>query len=71
MGITHKDRIEIGNSVDTILRVAREEKCDLILVGEAALGMLRRWLLRNAGLSIGSVASRVAELADVPVLVAR
>lgn len=68
-GISHKDRIEIGDPADTILRVAGEEGCDLILLGDTPAGALRRWLPRITGLSIATVASQVAQLATVPVVV--
>jgi nucleotide-binding universal stress UspA family protein len=70
-GIDHEERIELGATSATILRCAREEKCDLIVLAEAAPGRLRRWLMRSAGVSIGSVASIVIGCADVPVVVAK
>lgn len=68
-GVSHKERIEIGDPADTILRVAEEESCDLILLGDAPPGALRRWLPKVTGLSIATVASQVAQLAPIPVLV--
>jgi nucleotide-binding universal stress UspA family protein len=70
-GIAHKDRIELGEAADTIIRCAREEQCDVIVLAEHAPGAVRRWLMRSAGVSIGSVASIVIGLADVPVVVAK
>jgi nucleotide-binding universal stress UspA family protein len=70
-GIKHKDRIELGEAADTILRCAREEECDLIVLAETPPGIIRRWLVRAAGLSIGSVASVVIGFAHVPVVVAK
>jgi nucleotide-binding universal stress UspA family protein len=70
-GIAHKDRIELGRAADTILRCAHEEKCDLVVMAEANPGVIRRWLLRSARISIGSVASVVIGLAQVPVIVVK
>jgi nucleotide-binding universal stress UspA family protein len=70
-GITHKDRIELGEAADTIIRCAREEDCDLIVLAEASPGVIRRWLMRAAGLSIGSLASVVIGFSHVPVVVAK
>jgi nucleotide-binding universal stress UspA family protein len=70
-GIAHKDRIELGEASDTILRCARDEACDLIVIGEPRPGRLHRWLLQTFGVSIGSVATVVVACAHVPVVVAR
>jgi nucleotide-binding universal stress UspA family protein len=70
-GIKHTDRIELGTAADTILRCAREENCDLIVMAEPPVGALRQWLLRSAGVSIGSTASVVIKLAPVSVVVAK
>ena len=71
VGIAHKDRIELGDLVETILRCANEERCNLIVVGEPPPGAIRRWLTRTAGVSFGSVASNVMQLAEVPVAVVK
>ena len=70
-GISHKDRIEIGDPVETILRVANEEGSDVVLVGDAPAGAVQRWLPKAIGLSLATVASRVVQLADVPVIVVK
>ena len=70
-GVSYKDRVEIGDPADTILRVAGEEGCDVVLVGDAPAGMFRRWLPKAIGLSVTTVASQVAQLAAVPVVVAK
>jgi nucleotide-binding universal stress UspA family protein len=70
-GILHKERIEIGDAAETILRVAREERCELILLGEAHPGVVRRWLAQAIGVAVGSICSRVVQLADVPVVVVK
>jgi nucleotide-binding universal stress UspA family protein len=70
-GIAHKDRIELGDVPETTIRCAREEGCEVIVLSEAAPGPVRRWLVRTAGVSVGSAASAVIALADVPVVVAK
>ena len=69
--IAHKERIELGAPVETILRCANEERCNLIIVGEPHLGAIRRWFTRTTGLSFGSVASNVVQLAEMPVIVVK
>ena len=67
-GIAHKDRIELGEPVQTILRCANEECCDLIVIAEPRPGAIRRWLTRTTGLIFGSVAGNLTQLADMPVI---
>lgn len=70
-GVSHKDRIEVGDPAETILRVAGEEGCDVVLVGDAPAGAFRRWLPKVTGLSVATVAIQVAQLAAVPVVVVK
>jgi nucleotide-binding universal stress UspA family protein len=70
-GIPHKERIELGDAAKTILRVAQEERCDLILLGEAHPGAVRRWFAEAIGLVLGSIGSQVVQLADMPVIVVK
>jgi len=70
-GVTHQDRIEVGDPADTILRVAAEEACDLVLLGDTPAGALRRWLPKVIGLSVPTIASEVARLAAIPVVVVK
>jgi nucleotide-binding universal stress UspA family protein len=70
-GVVHKDRIEVGDPVETILRVASEEVCDLILVADAPAGTVQRWLPKAIGLSLATVAGQVAQQAVVPVVVVK
>lgn len=69
--VAHKDRIEVGDPVETILRVANEEGCDLILVADAPAGAVKRWLPKAIGLLVATVAGQVAQQAVVPVVVVR
>jgi nucleotide-binding universal stress UspA family protein len=70
-GIAHKQRIELGDTAETVLLVAREERCDLILLGEAPPGAVRRWLSKITDLAFGFRANRVAQLAEMPVLIVK
>jgi nucleotide-binding universal stress UspA family protein len=70
-GVLHKDRIEIGEPAATILDIADEEGCDLILIGDTVPGALQRWLANAVGLSVMTVASQVVHLAAIPVLVVK
>jgi nucleotide-binding universal stress UspA family protein len=69
-GLTHKDRIELGDAGETIVRCASEEDCDLIVLAEPRAGAVRAWLARRLRLSVGSPAGLVINLARVPVVVA-
>jgi nucleotide-binding universal stress UspA family protein len=68
-GIPSRERIELGDSVATVLRCAGEEHSDLIMIGEPHPSCFRRWLTRTLGISFGSVAINVAQLAEVPVTI--
>jgi nucleotide-binding universal stress UspA family protein len=70
-GVTHQDRIEVGEAAETILRVAEEETCDIVLLGEAPPGTLGRLLPKVTGLSVATVANEVVQLARVPVVVVK
>jgi hypothetical protein len=70
-GITHQDRIEVGDPVQSILRVAEEEACDVVLLADPPAGALRGWLPHATGLSVCTVASEVARLAAVPVVIVK
>jgi nucleotide-binding universal stress UspA family protein len=69
--IAHKDRIELGDLVDAIVRCADEEKCDLIALAESKPDTMRQWLMRTTGFVFHSAASVVVHLANAPVLVVR
>lgn len=54
-------RVEIGTPAAAIVRTARENHCDLIVMGTRGRRGIRRWLL-------GSVAEKVLRRAPCPVL---
>jgi nucleotide-binding universal stress UspA family protein len=70
-GIENTFRVEIGNTVATILRIANEEGCDAILIGSAAPSTLQKWLQRTTGILLATVATQVAQLSEVPVIVVK
>jgi nucleotide-binding universal stress UspA family protein len=59
-GIPYKQRLELGDIAQTIVKVAREEGCEQIIMGTRGLGAV-------AGLFLGSVATNVVRLTEVPV----
>ncbi|MCS6776718.1 MAG: universal stress protein [Chloroherpetonaceae bacterium] len=61
---TYECRRESGHPVDQIVRVAEEERVDLIVMGSRGLGGLQSFLL-------GSVSDRVLHHAHCPVLIVR
>ena len=66
--ISHVDRVEVGDPTATILRVAREEGADLILIGDVPPSIVQR-ILPAIGLSIATITSQVVQRATVPVVV--
>lgn len=71
LGIVHKTRVEIGDPASTIIRCAREEACDMIVINDPNPGIAAGKLAREMGDSEGSVSQRVAHLAQVPVVIAK
>jgi nucleotide-binding universal stress UspA family protein len=70
-GIMHLDRVEVGDPAQTILRIADEEACDVVLLSDAPAGAFRRWLSKVAGIATVTVAIEVVQLASVPVVVVK
>lgn len=70
-GIGATARVEIGEPIETILRSAAAERCNLIVIGHPNAGPLRRWIAQHAGISFGSIATSLVQLAPVPVVVAK
>jgi nucleotide-binding universal stress UspA family protein len=70
-GVSHKDRIEVADPVETILRVAREEACEIVVVPGDRANALQRWLSKATGLSLATVAGQIAQSAEMPVVVVK
>ncbi len=63
-GLSAHGVVRSGSAVDDILKLATEERCDLIVMGTHGRGGLSRFFL-------GSVADRVVRLAPCPVMTMR
>jgi len=63
-GVTYKQHIETGETVEVILRVAGETGCTQIFMGTHGRGAV-------SGLVLGSVATKVIHLASIPVTLIR
>lgn len=63
-GLAYQCHIGVGEPAEVIVQYAREKGCGEIVLGARGLGSL-------ASLLLGSVASRVIQLSDVPVLVVK
>jgi nucleotide-binding universal stress UspA family protein len=69
--IAVKPRIELGDPADTIIRCAKEEGCDLIVMGSGPVGAVAGSLIRHTGATWGSVAAQVVKLSEIPVVVVK
>ena len=63
-GVTYTERVVSGDPNDMICQTAKEEECDLIVMGSRGLNDFE-------GMILGSVTHRVLSTCDLPVLVAR
>jgi nucleotide-binding universal stress UspA family protein len=63
-GITAKTLLKKGNIVSEIEKVAKNEKCDLIIVGSKGLGAVTRLLL-------GSVSNKLAQYSPCSLLIVK
>jgi nucleotide-binding universal stress UspA family protein len=63
-GITAKILLKEGNIVNEIEKIAKKEKCDLILVGSKGLGSVTRLLL-------GSVSNKISQTSTCSVLIVK
>lgn len=64
MGLAYTDHISVGGPGELITEYAKSKGCDQILMGSRGLGSI-------SGLVLGSVATKVLQLAQVPVLLVR
>ena len=60
-GLEFTSEVAIGDTAPTIARLAAERGCDLIVLGTRGLGAI-------GSLVLGSVATKVVHLTDIPVL---
>lgn len=66
-GVKIRFTLGIGSTAEGIVKVARNEKVDLIAIGSRGLSSERNETKKFR--ILGSVASRVSELADCPVII--
>ena len=63
--IAYTSNVEVGNVAQTIARYARELHCDQVIMGTRGLGS--GGVAAISGLLMGSIATKVLHLVDVPV----
>jgi nucleotide-binding universal stress UspA family protein len=63
-GVAYRHHICVGDAAELIVQFAKEQGCDQIVVGTRGSGT-------TANLLLGSVASRVIHLSDIPVLLVK
>ncbi|WP_372525120.1 universal stress protein [Piscinibacter sp.] len=64
-GITYSSHVEVGDVAQTIARYVREKHCDQVIMGTRGLGT--GGMAAISGLLMGSIATKVLHLVDVPV----
>lgn len=67
-GMRSQSRVELDDETEAILRHAREVGCRMIALAGKPPAVIPRWLAA-AGLGGCSLGARIADLADVPVLI--
>ena len=63
-GVSFQVEVRVGEVAETIVRYAREQRCSLIAMGTRGQGSV-------ANLLLGSVATKVIGLSDIPVLLVK
>ncbi len=63
-GITYTLKVAIGDPVEEILTLVRNEQVDIVVIGSRGLGTLK-------GVLMGSVSQRITHLAPCPVLIVK
>lgn len=63
-GIKHDLHIRFGDPAETITEFARAQQCNIIVIGTRGLGVIKNLLL-------GSVASKVLHLTEIPILLVK
>jgi len=64
VGIAHSEHLFVGEPAEVISRFAREHGCDEIVIGSRGLGTI-------GSLLVGSVASKIIHLSEVPVVLVK
>jgi nucleotide-binding universal stress UspA family protein len=68
-GIAHVEYVEVGDPVETILRIVRRDGCELILIADAPAGRLQRLLTAATGLQFATIQSQIVQQATTPVVI--
>lgn len=63
-GVSHEAHLFVGEPAEVITRFAKEQGCDEIIIGTRGLSGI-------SSLLVGSVATKIIHLADVPVLLVK
>jgi nucleotide-binding universal stress UspA family protein len=63
-GVPYTPRVLVGAVAETLVKHAKDTRCDLIYIGTRGYGELRQALL-------GSTATKVLHISDVPVLLVK
>ena len=63
-GIRYQTRVLIGPVAETVVQYAQEKRCDLIYIGTRGMSALGKAL-------VGSTASKVLQISDIPVLLVK
>ena len=63
-GIRYQTRVLIGPVAEAVVRYAKDKRCDLIYIGTRGMSALGKAL-------IGSTASKVLQISDIPVLLVK
>jgi nucleotide-binding universal stress UspA family protein len=63
-GIKHQDRVLVGQVAETLVKHAKDKRCDMIYVGTRSMSSA-------AAALIGSTATKVLHLSTVPVLLVK
>jgi nucleotide-binding universal stress UspA family protein len=70
-GIPYSVRVELGDTAETIVRCASQERCDTVIAAEPRLMGFRQWIAAGAALLAGSLAGRLIQIADTPVVIVK
>ena len=68
-GIACRERSEEGEIPETVIKVAREEACDLIVWPERSMGRVARAVLMLTGFSANAFVNKIISTSPVPVTV--
>jgi nucleotide-binding universal stress UspA family protein len=63
-GIAHRARVLVGPIAETIVKHARQERCDLIFIGTRGMTEMGKAL-------VGSTATKVLHISPIPVLLVK